>query len=385
MDKKKVAYVITKSNWGGAQRYVFDLATSLPKDTFEVVVAFGGTGGKDAEAGRLKIELEVAGIRTIFVQSFMRDISLGKEFAAFKELKQFFKTERPDVAHLNSSKAGGVGALAARLAGVKNIIFTSHGLAYDEDRNIFARAAIYLATWVTFLLCHTVIVITQDSYNRARRMPLVARKLRLVHNGIVAPIYKTRDEARAFFSSRRDLAVSLQDKGVWIGAIAELTWNKGLHDLVRAAGALKRKGLEFQVVIIGEGGERVFLETMIKDEDLKDRVHLAGFVENAAQYLPAFDIFALPSVKEGLPYVLMEAGQAGLPVVASNVGGVSDIVGDKVSGLLVKPKNHGDLANKLEQLIKDQPLREKLGTVLKERVEKEFSLEKMITETAALY
>jgi uroporphyrinogen-III synthase len=110
--KKKILYVITKSNYGGAQRYVYELATGLPKDTFDVVVAFGGNG-------LLKEKLESAGMRTRTIENFERDIHFFKEFKAYKELKKIIQEEAPDIVHLNSSKAAALGAYAARACGIK--------------------------------------------------------------------------------------------------------------------------------------------------------------------------------------------------------------------------------------------------------------------------
>lgn len=104
--KKRILYVITKSNWGGAQRYVYDLATGLPKDHFAISVACGGQG-------LLKDKLEIAGIKIIPIPYFQRDINITKEFYSFVELIKIFRTEKPDIIHLNSSKAGVIGALAA--------------------------------------------------------------------------------------------------------------------------------------------------------------------------------------------------------------------------------------------------------------------------------
>ncbi len=196
------------------------------------------------------------------------------------------------------------------------------------------------------------------------------------------PQFLERDAARAALALKM---VPFPQSNFWIGTIANLEWNKGLHFLIRAAGDLKRRGLDFVLCIVGEGGERIFLETLIEDEGLKEHVYMPGFFENAANYIKAFDIVALPSTKEGLPYVLMEAGLAGEAVVATDVGGVGDIVEDKVSGLLVKPKDHRGLADKLETQIKDATIREEYAQALKQKVEKDFSLEKMVKETSALY
>ncbi len=375
--QKKVLFVITKSNWGGAQRYVFDLATRLPKEEFEAVVAFGGTGEKGAEVGALAQKLQEANIRSIVVSSFVRNFSLAQDFSAVPELVKIFKTEKPDIVHLNSSKAGGVGALAARLAGVKNIIFTSHGLPWDEDRNIVAKAFILALSWATFLLCHRVIAISEDNAKRARRLLGCANKVTLIHNGIAPIVFLAREAARQ--------TLNLPQEKIVIGAVGELTWNKGYHTLVRAAGILKREGKEFLLSIIGEGEERLFIETLIAEEDIADRVVLHGFVPEAATYLKAFDIFSLSSIKEGLPYVLLEAAQAHLPVVGSRISGIQDIAQEWVSGLLFEPKNEHALAVALRSLIDDAPLRERLSQALFERSQKEFSLEAMVENTAQLY
>src|SRR6185437_2187326 len=208
--------------------------------------------------------------------------------AAYRELKKIFRSEKPDVVHLNSSKAGGLGALAARHAGVKNIIFTSHGLAWDEDRNILAKTAIYVMSRLTFLLCHTVITITKDNYDRARTCWLCKDKIKLVHNGIAPIAFLEHSEARK--------ALNLPQDATIIGALGELTWNKNYHTLLHAAGILKRAGKNFLICIMGGGEEQEFLETLIGEEDVGDRVMLKGFVQDGARYLKAYDIFTLPSL-----------------------------------------------------------------------------------------
>lgn len=375
---QKILFVITKSNWGGAQRYVFDLATSLPKEAWNVGVVLGGTGAAGASGGRLEDELRHRDMRTLFVPAFMRDISLNMEWRAFRHLWDLFAIEQPDVVHLNSSKAGGLGALAARFAGVPNIVFTVHGMPWQEDRGLVSRGLILLTSWITFILSHRVIAISSDAYERIGRMPLCRRKVRLVHNGIAPLQFAERAEARkALLPEAGDTFI--------IGAVGELTWNKGYHVLLRAVRRLKSQGRHFIVCIIGEGDERKFLETMVEEENLSDFVHFAGFIPDAYTLLKAFDLFVLSSVKEGLPYVLIEAGQAGLPVVASKVGGVADIIGDRISGLRFTAKNHNDLADHIAEMMDNPGLRLKLSEGLREHIEKEFSIPRMIAGTLAAY
>ncbi|OGG77711.1 hypothetical protein A3B35_03690 [Candidatus Kaiserbacteria bacterium RIFCSPLOWO2_01_FULL_54_24] len=361
---KKILYVITKSNWGGAQRYVFDLATALPKDRFDVCVALGGNG-------LLAEKLGAAGIHTVSIPSFQRDISVFKEFKVLGELVRIFKQERPDVVHLNSSKAGGIGALAARLVGIKTIIFTSHGLAWDEDRNTLSRAAIWLASQLTFLLCHKVIVISRDNLTRVGTGKAV-----LIHNGLGPLQFMPREDARD--------ALGLSPEAVVIGALGELTWNKNYHTLIHAAAELKRAGRDFVLCIIGGGEEQRFLEALIQESGLGGHMRMSGFLPDGYKYLKAFDIFVLPSVKEGLPYVLLEAAAAGLPAVGSNIPGIVDVLGEG-AGLLVRPKDEKVLRDALASLLDDATLRQKLAAALQKKVEQEFSLQKMVAETATLY
>ena len=378
--KTKILYVITKSNYGGAQRYVFDLATSLPEDQFEVQVALGGTGEKDAATGTLESTLKARGVRTIFVRSFMRDISFFRELSVFRELLSIIKGY--DVVHLNSSKAGGIGALAARFNGIKNIIFTSHGLAYDEDRGMLARIAIWFATWATCLLCHKVIVLSQDNFKRARQLPFCSRKITLIHNGIKPVEFRDREIVRSNWTQRFNLSVT--NNTIWLGTIAELTKNKGLSYTLQSLSELQETHPDFVYMLIGDGEERRQLESLVEKYNLGKKVKIIGFLANASDVLPAFDIFTLSSVKEGLPYVLLEAGLAGCAVVASRVGGIPDVIEHEVTGLLANPKNPEEIKKNLIRY-EDSALRTRMGDSLKTKLAKEFSFEKMVEKTVSVY
>lgn len=376
---KKILYIITKSNWGGAQAYVYTLARHFAGTGAKVVVALGGTGAANASAGLLADKLESEKISTVFLSSFARDISIFREAKAFFELLRVIRAERPEVLHLNSSKAGGLGALAGRIAGVRNIVFTSHGLAYDEDRSLLPRTLIWLSTWITILLTHTTIVISEDNLVRARRLPFCSKKVRLVHNGIDSYTLLDRDSARAHL-----LPHSQRDGKVWIGTIAELTRNKALPYLVRAAAQLKKKGCSFELSIIGVGEEQEILEGLISTEGVSDCVHLLGFVANAGTYLSAFDIFTLVSVKEGLPYVLLEAAHAKCVVVGTRIPGITDII-DETTGVLVEPKNVEEIVVALETLLSSQEKRMELGEAVRRKVSEKFSVEKMFEKIASIY
>ena len=268
---KKILLVITKSNWGGAQRYVYNLATTLPKQEFEVVVALGGLGAAHTGPGELRTKLEAAGIRTIEVPTFVRDVSLLNDLRTLLVLRSLFKAERPHVVYLNSSKAGGVGALAARLARVPTIVFTSHGLAWDEDRNPLATLLIYVFSQLTFVLCHRVILISQN--NSARVGSWYSKKYVYIPNGLPPLQFEIREQARQELRLRAEPAHP-SDTDFYIGTIAELTRNKGLSYLLDAAAILKERGKVFHLFILGGGEEEARLKAHATRAGVGSSVHL---------------------------------------------------------------------------------------------------------------
>lgn len=300
----RILYVITKSNWGGAQRYVYDLATSLPKDEFAVTVALGGDGA-------LSEKLREAGISVLSLSHVQRDLSVANDIGGFFAIYSAIRATRPDIVHLNSSKAGGLGALAARLLGVRNIIFTAHGWPFAEPRNIAWRAFVWASSWATALLAHTVIVISSNELRLAERLPFCAGKMRLIHNGIAPMRLGSGEQIRRAFPAGARIT----------GTIGELNKNKNQIALIEEA----RGNASMHVAIVGEGEMRPYLEEKIREYGLEDRVKLFGFLP-AQDVLRGFDEFALPSLKEGLAYVLLEARAAGLPLRTNRVGGTPDIL-----------------------------------------------------------
>ena len=372
---KKILYIVTKSNFGGAQKYVYELAVAAQAEGHDVGVATGGTGAAGATLGLLVDKLEAVKIPVYPIKSFMRDMSPTNDIQAFFELWKLLHQLKPDVIHVNSSKAGGIGALAGRLAGVRKIIFTSHGLTVDEVwRPRWQRILIYIGTWITLRLTHHSIMISTETFERVKQMPGMSQRVSLIKNGIAPIGFLERNEARA------KLAPQLHPHTLWIGGIGELNPNKNWAVAVEAVTTLPPHAHLF---IIGEGEERLKLEELISELGLNQQVHLLGYLDGAP-LLKAFDVFILPSLKEGLPYVLLEAGLANLPVVASDLPGIHDIIDTGETGLLVEPTPEL-FATTLQMLLRDEGMRRRFGTNLNQTVTETFSIEKMYRDTFKLY
>jgi glycosyltransferase involved in cell wall biosynthesis len=371
---KKVLYVITKANWGGAQKYVFDLATAAKERGYDVAVVYG-------EEGLLVARLATAGIRTIQVPALKRDVSGFGELRALFALTRLFKKEHPDVVHLNSSKAGFTGARAARSAKVPNIIFTAHGWAFTEPRRPHIQEVFKLLQKQTALQVDTVIAVSDYVAAAAREWNLPANKLKTIRLGIREPEYLSKELARAALITL-DPSLEGVNKTLWVGTIAELHKNKGLD--IGIAGWRKAALPQGQWAILGGGEEENFLHQLAEGDD---SIHLLGFVPDAAKYVKAFDLFLLPSRTEALAYVILEAGLAGVPVLTNGVGGTREAVDAEHSPAraFFEPENPDSLAKMLKISVQDPVDLKKIGENLSQFVRTKFSFDKMIEETFALY
>ena len=355
-DGRKILYLITQGELGGAQRYVFDLATCFSAYNTTVII------GSHAEP--LAAKLQNAGVKVIIANNLVRNIRPIRDLLAIFELKKIFLQIHPDIVHLNSSKAGVLGSIAARLAGIQNVIFTAHGFVFLEPHNWFVQKFYFWAEKIASWFRKKIISVSEFDRKEAVREKLCpVEKLITIHNGIDSNATKflSRDESRNFFTT----TYNLQPTTFCIGTLAHDYPTKNLKTLRQACALLKPEFPNSELVIIGRGGT-------------------IGEIPDASKLLPAFDLYVCSSVKEGFPYSLLEAMNAGLPIVSTNVGGIPEMITDGQNGILVPPKNPNTLADAIKKLIVSPKLAAKLGQAAKERV-KQFSLEAMIAKTEEVY
>ncbi len=369
--KKKILFVITKANWGGAQRYGFDMALAMRKKGYQVSVAAG-------EAGLLAEKLREEDILFHTIRGMGRNMRVfSSDVSAFFSLARIILKEKPDVLHLNSPKAGGMGAFLGRIFLVPRIVYTIHGWSFREERSAPSRALIILFSWLTVVFAHRAIAISKVDYREAAYWPFIKDKLVMIHNGISPFKFMPREAAQ------KELGVRHED--AWqVGTNAELHPNKNLSAAIEAVALYNHtheKKIEY--TIVGEGEERVRLEGLIAKGDAANFIHLSGFRQDAASLLLAFDAFLLPSLKEGLPRAILEAGLAGLPVIATDTGGISEIIEHKVTGFLIPSPESTSIKQVLGELFENYSTEK--GKKLKEKVLRDFSMERAVTETAAVY
>lgn len=373
--KKKLFLCITKSNWGGAQKYVYDIATSLPQEEFDICVLFG-------ENGTLAEKLQEKNIKTIELKNSQRNINILKDFYFLLDLVKLLKKEKPDILHLNSSKMGFVGSIAGRLSGIKKIIFTAHGWAFNEDRPRWQKFIFWVIQAKTVFLCHKTIAVSEITRTQLKPKWL-QNKITVIHNGIRQDIALAKNEAKDKIQEK--IKTDIRNLK-WIGTISELHKNKGLEYMIKGFARLEAQILkETSLIIIGEGEERIKLETLIKELGMEEKIFLVGKIYQAGILLKAFDIFALTSITEALAYCILEAGMAELPVIASRVGGIPEIIEDNQTGILFPARHPEKITAAIIDILNNPEKANFLALNLTSKVKTKFSIELMVEKTTSVY
>ncbi len=379
--KKRVLFVITQSELGGAQRFLCELISRLDRNKYEVLVATG----KDGDGEFLGI-LRNIDVSTLSLRFLRRKIGLYNDFRGYLEVRDLIRDFRPDTLFLSSSKAGVLGSLAARKFPGLKVIYRIGGWSFNDPMPWLVRRFYILAEKCTAKLKDVIIVNNRHDLEQAERLKIRPRQsIELIHNGVDP--YKLeifgKDEAKIkLFEKLPQRQRGFLHAKIVVGTVANFYKTKGLEYFIEAIKSLRAEPAvaDAAFVIIGNGPEREKLELQIKESGIKNKIFLAGKLPDARKYLAAFDIFVLSSVKEGFPWALLEAMAAKLPVVATNVGAVPEIIEDSKNGFLVEPRKPELIAQKIRELIGDERLRRELGIQAHQTVVLKFDLNKMVQQ-----
>ncbi|MCI2429064.1 glycosyltransferase family 4 protein [Candidatus Acetothermia bacterium] len=371
--KPRMLQLVTLSEWGGAQHIVYLLAKHFQQE-YDMTVAC-------APGGPLIERARAAGLRVIEIPELCRLPHPLRDLRALWKLHSLMKAERFNIVHAHSTKAGLLGRLAARSAGVPVILFTAHGWAFTEGRRYWIRWLLAQIERLASLASSKIICLSEYDRQLALRFGVASQeKLVVIPNGLedepfCSLIDKDKKELRYRLGGSNAAGI--------VTMVGRLAPPKDLKTLMAAWEGLKRSG--WKLWIVGEGPLRPRLEEIVRARGLGDHVILLGERRDIPELLKASDIFALASRWEGLPLTIIEAMLAGLPVVAARVGGVPELVEDGVTGLLVPPEDACALRGALEQLMGSEETRHRMGELGRRRARERFTAEHMLSQVEDLY
>ena len=334
-----------------------------------------------APGGDLVTLVEQSGMRVRPVRHFRQPLSPWHDLHALLELRRLCRRERYTIVHTHNSKAGFLGRLAARLAGVPIIIHTVHGFAFHERepwwrRRLFIALERLAARW-----CDQFICISQPLIEWAVAMRIVPRDRAVkIYSGIELAQFRQPADAAAVRASW-----GWPDDALVIGEVAKLWPGKGHDTLLRAFARVRAQHPQARLVFVGEGSERPALERLAQRLDVAADVRFLGFRRDVAALTHALDIAALPSLFEGMGRAVLEAMACAKPVVASRVGGLVELIEDGVTGCLVPPNDVDALTAALERLLQEPSVRVRMGQAGVSRVTQQFDAGVMSDHILAVY
>lgn len=333
-----VVHVITWLDVGGAQKNTLLSCEGLVRRGWEVGLLHGTANG---DPGDLLAQARQLGCDVQGVPALRREISPWRDLAATARLAFRLRRMRPDVVHTHSSKAGVVGRLAAKMAGVPVRVHTVHGWSFhDHMHPAVRRAYVALERIGDWAGTHCIVLAESDRAKGASAGIGDPHSYELIRSGIdLAPF---RQSVGTKAAARERLGITPQS--LLVGSVMRLAEPKDPLNLIRAFGQVHQKLPESELLIVGDGDLRAEVEAEVRRLELSSVVHLTGARDDVHEVVPAFDVFASSSVWEGLPRTVPEAAAAKIPIVATDAGGTREIIRDGETGWLVPTQRSDALA-----------------------------------------
>jgi sugar transferase (PEP-CTERM/EpsH1 system associated) len=366
MRRARIMHVLHRMGAGGTELALRRVVAGLDPERFEHIICTVAPIPEEEFTGDVRlVSLQRTGTKT---GSLVTDLS------------RLFRSERPDIVH--SRNWGAIeGVLAGKLARVPRVIHSEHGRdihTMHSDpwrRRVFRRFC--------YSLADEVFAVSQELREHyAKQVGISPARLNVIPNGVDVDRFRPNESSRQ--SLRQQIGAA--DSEIVIGTVGRLDPVKDHATLLQAAGQLIDDGMSLRVVIVGDGPERErLLATIESSPSLRNRVTLAGESANPEAWLNSFDVFVLPSLSEGMSNTILEAMATELPSVVTSVGANPDLIEDGKTGFLINPRDAGSLANRIHKLAEDRDLRATLGKQARQKVESEFSLQRMLENYSRLY
>lgn len=350
----KITHIIGRLCYGGAEKLLLDICRKLDKEKFAVEVLVLQDDNPLAD------QFEEAGIKVTFFNKRSKF-----DFDIVKRVAGHLKQAKPDIVHTHLFAADFYGGRAARLAGVKKIICTKHDILSEG----FWRDYLGRRARRTFDKVVAISKATREFLINEEGLDY--KKVEVIYNGI---------DTQRFYEANVPI---FSNDGIVIGSVGRLSKEKGQKHLIRACRFLNNK--DWRLVLVGDGPMKRELVGLTEYLGLENQVKFTGAVDDVRPYLKDMDVFVLPSVSEGLSLVILEAAAAGKVVVATNVGGVPEIIHDKEDGLLFRPKNIEQLVAHLNWIDDHRDAAVKMAKKLQREVMERFDINKTVGEYEALY
>jgi glycosyltransferase involved in cell wall biosynthesis len=355
-----ILFVITRADAiGGAQVHVKDLAMSLQQDQNKVLILTG-------QQGVYNEDLRQAGIKTIACEFLQKSINPFLDGKSLRYILHIISIFQPDVIASHSSKTGLLARLASQITKIP-CVFTAHGWSFttgvpQPNRSIYLWLEKLTASWADKIIC-----VSEYDRQIGIQAGMNPEKLITIHNGMK----DTSIDLRANPASSNPIKIAM---------IARFDQQKDHVTLIKAI-----QDIDAELILVGEGPRVNNIRQQVEKLGISNKVQFLGFRQDIAQILAQVQIYTLISNWEGLPCTIIEAMRAGLPVIASDVGGVKEIVIEDETGYLIPRGDFKTLRQKLAYLISNEQVRVKMGALARQKYETQLTFQQMYSQTLTTY
>lgn len=389
MRRLKILFIITRLIQGGAQKMALSMAEQLSRKGHSVVLACGPQAGVEGSLLPLARKMN---IEVIVVNGLVREEHPLKDFLAMASLYWLIDGRKFDVVHTHTSKAGIIGRIAARMAGVPVIIHSSHGHVFSPGANIpgvsnrkLMTKVFWLAEKIVAGMCHRIVTLTEMEKQDWIKLGLApASKIEVLYNAIPLEEFDP-DSVSAGEKTRFKSLLGLEPFHKIVTITGRLTSEKGHDYLLEAIKLVAGKIPDVRLLIAGEGPERPDLEMLARKYGITQNVVFLGLRDDVKHILAISDLFVLASRYEGFGLVLLEAMAMRVPVIAAGVGGVPEIIDDGVTGILARHGRPDEFAAGITELLQNSEKAGRIASAGRQIVARDFSLAKMVDGFENLY
>jgi len=372
--KRKVFHIITKLELGGAQKVTLMILERLPRDRYELGLITGPEGILVGWAN------QIPDLTRFWIPNFVREVRPIQDSITLLKLWRLFRRERPDIVHTHSSKAGILGRLAARLAGVPVIFHTYHGFGFNDFQPRLIKTLYIWLERITGRVTNQTVIVSYANAKRAEDSGIVRNNDWILCRDAISLEQFMQPGPRR--TKLREWNVP--ENRVVAGMVACFKPQKSPLDFVEVAARVLKETDRVHFIMAGDGELRPAIEARIRDLGISSHITLLGWQKDMPEVYRNLDVVVLTSLWEGLPCVFSEAMAAGLPIVATQVDGAREAIIDGDNGFLHGPHDVEGMAKSVLKLVENPALREAMGSRGKSRVS-EFDIDTSVRALESAY
>jgi glycosyltransferase involved in cell wall biosynthesis len=358
MQKKKIVYIAQSA--GGVEEYLYMFLKNFHDENYENFLIVS----QDYEINK---ERFINFVKDLYIVPMQREVQLKKDLKSIKEIKKILKKIKPDIVYLHSSKAGALGRIALLFNFKTKIIYNAHGWYFNADISNKKRKIFALIEKILAIKTKKIINISKNEYESALQHKIAPKKkMCIIENGIDFTKFANNEQYRE--RTRKEL--NIKDNEIVIGVVGRLTEQKDPITMIKAFNEVYKENKKVKLMYVGSGNLEDEVIKFARDNNILDRIVITGWVSNVAKYIPAFDIAVLPSKWEGFGLAIIEYMACDKPIIATNVGGILNIIKNGENGLLINKEDTEQLREKILELINNKELYNNIIKINKEEKEK---------------